>query len=85
MPLSVRLDPKTEQLVERLARQRRQTKSDVIRDAIAVLAPKKGAGSGPYDGVADLIGCARGGPTDLSIQTGDKFRRLLVSKQRARA
>jgi len=34
MPLSVRLDQKTESLVGRLARKRRQTKSEVMRDAI---------------------------------------------------
>jgi len=88
MPLSVRLDPKTEQLVERMARQRGQTKSEVIRDAIAALAPKvKDAGKddGPFERIADLIGCVRGGPKDLSHETGEKFRRLLASKVRVKA
>ncbi len=38
MPTSVRLDPKTESLVSRLARRRGQTKSEVIREALLALA-----------------------------------------------
>ena len=41
MPLSVRLDADTESLIGRLARKRRQTKSEVIRDAIGVLAKQE--------------------------------------------
>ncbi len=38
MPTSVRLGPKTESLVNRLARRRGQTKSGVIREALLALA-----------------------------------------------
>ena len=38
MPLTVRVDLKTERMLERLARQWGRTKSEVIRDAIGVLA-----------------------------------------------
>jgi predicted transcriptional regulator len=41
MPLSVRVDAATESLIGRLARKRRQTKSEVIRDAIDVLAKQE--------------------------------------------
>jgi hypothetical protein len=88
MPMSVRLDPKTKRLVERLAKQRRQTKSEVFREAIGTLARQaNGADRArrPYDDVKDLIGCVRGGPPDLSVRTGQKFRRLLVAKSKARA
>ena len=44
MPVSVRLDAKTERLVNRLARQRGQTKSEVIREAIKVLAGNEDGG-----------------------------------------
>ena len=87
MPLSVRLDTKTESLIGRLARKRRQTKSEVIRDAIGVLAKQeeKGAGKkGPYDLVAHLIGCVKGGPRNLSVRTGEKFRQMLVERSRER-
>ena len=46
MTLSVRLDAKTESLIGRLARRRRQSKSEVIRDAIGVLAKQEEKGTG---------------------------------------
>ena len=86
MSLSVRLDAATESLIARLARKRRQTKSEVIRDAIDVLSKQeKGAGrQRPYDRVAHLIGCVKGGPRDLSVNTGKKFREILVERARRR-
>jgi Arc/MetJ-type ribon-helix-helix transcriptional regulator len=44
MPLSVRLDARTDALIGRLARKRRQTKSEVIRDAIGALAKQEEQG-----------------------------------------
>ena len=41
MPSSVWLDARTESLIGRLARKRRQTKSEVIRDVIGVLSPSR--------------------------------------------
>lgn len=85
MPVSVRLDSKTESLIGRLARKRRQSKSEVIRDAIAVLAEKEengGENKRPYDRVAHLIGCVKGGPKDLSVDAGKKFRDMLVARTR---
>ena len=38
MPTSIRLDPRAERLLRQLARQRRQTKSEVIRAAIDAMA-----------------------------------------------
>ena len=87
MPVSVRLDTKTEELVARLARKKGRTKSEVIRQAILVLAESQDEGkkpARPYEAVAHLIGCARGGPRDLSEQTGEKFRRLLLKRGRER-
>ena len=87
MPVSVRLDPKTEELVARLARKKGRTKSEVIRQAIQVLAETQEEGKKPlrpYDAIAHLIGCARGGPRDLSEQTGQKFRHLLLKQGRPR-
>jgi hypothetical protein len=85
MPLSVRLDEKTESLIERLARKRRQTKSEVIRDAIGVLASQDETSGGqkrPYELVAHLIGCVKGGPRDLSERTGEKFHQMLTERRR---
>jgi Arc/MetJ-type ribon-helix-helix transcriptional regulator len=87
MGLSVRLDAKTESLVGRLARRRRQSKSEVIRDAIGVLAKqeeKSGGKKRPYDLVAHLIGCVKGGPRNLSVDAGKKFHDMLVERARKR-
>ena len=87
MPVSVRLDAKTESLIGRLARKRRQTKSEVIRDAIGVLADQEDKGAEkkrPYDLVAHLIGCVKGGPRNLSVDAGKKFHEMLVERSRKR-
>ena len=87
MALSVRLDQKTESLIGRLARRRQQTKSEVIRDAIGVLAKQEETGavkSRPYDLVAHLIGCVKGGPRDLSVDASKKVREMLVERARKR-
>ena len=87
MALSVRLDAKTEALIGRLARRRRQSKSEVIRDAIGVLAKQEEKGTEktrPYDLVAHLIGCVKGGPRNLSRDAGKKFHEMLVERARNR-
>jgi CRISPR/Cas system-associated endonuclease Cas3-HD len=87
MALSVRLDAKTESLLGRLARKRRQTKSEVIRDAIGELArqeEKSGEKKRPYELVAHLIGCIDSGGANLSRNTGEKFTKLLREKAHAR-
>jgi hypothetical protein len=87
MALSVRLDAKTESLVGRLARRRRQSKSAVIRDAIGVLAKQEEKGVGkkrPYDLVAHLIGCVDSGGARLSVKIGERFANLLRAKANGR-
>jgi predicted DNA-binding protein len=86
MATSVRLDLETERLLERLARTRRSSKSAVLRDAIHLLAkPESKAGEAtPYELALDLIGCVRGGPSDLSQRTGERFRRLLRERVKSR-
>ena len=85
MPLTVRVDQKTERLIQRLARKRGRSKSEVIRDAIGVLAKQiqgEEETERPYEAVRDLIGSIRGGPSDLSVRTGEHFRRKVHAKQR---
>lgn len=87
MPLTVRLDAKTEALLNRLVKRTGRTKSQVIRDAIRTFAASEnrtGAPKGPYEAIKHLIGIASGGPPDLSERTGEKFRELLL-KKRARS
>ena len=64
---------------------RGRTKSEVIRDAIGVLAKSVEAqeeAEHPYDKIRDLIGSAHGGPPALSIRTGETFRRALADRRR---
>ena len=86
MPISVRLDPKTERAVRSLARRTGRTRSQVIRDAIHRLATAESEtreGQVAFEIWKDAIGCAKGGPPDLSERTGDHFRSLLLAKRRA--
>lgn len=85
MPLTVRVDVKTERLIQRLARKRGRSKSEVIRDAIGVLARRiqeQEEAERPYETVRDLIGSVHGGPSDLSVRTGEQFRRMVHAKRR---
>jgi Arc/MetJ-type ribon-helix-helix transcriptional regulator len=84
MTTSVRLDPKTEKLLEKLARERTQSKSDVIRQAIESLAAeekRRGREGTLLDSISDLVGSVDGGRDDLSEQTGWRFRELLAKKR----
>ncbi len=85
MVISVRLDEQERRLVGRLARTLKKSRSDVIRAAIEALAEREHVdqtSSSPYDRVAHLIGCVKGGPPDLSERTGDRFKEALAKKAR---
>jgi len=87
MALSLRLDPETERLVNRLARTRGQTKSDVLREALRALAREQAAPrSGPtvYEAIAQHIGCFDSGGLSLSAKTGRRFAVLLAERKRER-
>ncbi|MGQ0538819.1 MAG: ribbon-helix-helix protein, CopG family [Gemmatimonadaceae bacterium] len=90
MTTSIRLDPKAERLLRRIAKQRGQTKSEVIRAAIDALARATAETSAAshrataYDRVAHVVGIATSNGAALSQQTGVKFRDLLAQRARAR-
>ncbi len=79
MPTSVRLDPETERALEQLARSRSVSKSEIVRQAIELLASQER--QAPFDRVADLLGCVQGGPPDLSEETGTRFRQRLADRK----
>ena len=82
MPTSIRLDPELEQALEALALQRGESKSELIRQAIRQLVSRERPT--PYERVADLVGCVSGGAEELSEQTGEGLRRILVERERNR-
>ena len=87
MATSIRLTPQLERLVTRGARRRKQTKSEVIRSVLSALAQEEKSqvpAATPYEAMKHLIGCASGGPPDLSQKTGAKLRVMLSRKQSAR-
>lgn len=86
MPFSVRLDPETEALIERLAKKHRQSRAWVVREAVAkyAVAERDATGQSAYEKLKPLIGSVKGGPPDLSEHTGRKFTELLLKKKAER-
>jgi predicted DNA-binding protein len=86
MPLSVRLDPGTEARVKRLAFRTGQSKSQVVREAIAVYAGDREQSvpaQSAYERLKHVIGVARGGADRLSEDTGAAFAALVRAKRHA--
>ena len=85
MTTSVRLDPESEAILERLATMQGRTKSDVLRDALHLAAAEASNQqniNGPASLVEDLIGCVDDAPPDLARNHKKKFREVLSSKKR---
>lgn len=81
---TVRLDVKTETALRRLTLRRGQTKSEVIRDAIARLAGEDEAQVTAAQRLQSFIGLVDSGGQQLSERTGQKLRELLEERRRAR-
>lgn len=82
--ITIRIDPKVRRAIERIARERAVTKSDVVRAALAQLAEAESnanANEPPQLARSRAVGCASGGPPDLSERTGAKFREQLVARR----
>ncbi|OFW03198.1 MAG: hypothetical protein A3I61_01490 [Acidobacteria bacterium RIFCSPLOWO2_02_FULL_68_18] len=87
MPLTVRLTPKTERALHALARRRRQTRSDIVREAIeyyTATADGDTQEERPYQMWADVIGLVRIGARNPDKTTGESFSTLVAGKARAR-
>lgn len=79
--ISVRLSADEERSVRRLAKRKRQTLSDVIRDAVAgMVKDDRKTVCRPYDDISDLIGSVTGLPSNLSEGSGDQFAAILQEK-----
>ena len=87
MPMTVRLSARTERAVNALARRRRQTRSDVVRDALEQYTAINGGDPGrgrPYDDWVDVLGVIRAGARDRGRTTGEQFTAIVREKARAR-
>ncbi len=83
MPVSVRLDRETEELLEKAARIMSKPKSKIMKESIKqycsqVVTRKK---MSPYELAKDLIGKEGSGRGDLSIR-GEEILRELFRKKR---
>jgi len=79
--ISVRLSADEERTVRRLAKRKKRTVSDVIRDAVAgIVENERKAISRPFDDISDLIGSVTGLSPNLSEGTGDQFAAILQEK-----
>jgi predicted DNA-binding protein len=83
-PLTLRLDPKTRQRLERIARRKQLSKSEIVRQAIDAWADRQEPIDSPYQMLADLIGTVRGGKANRSSNTGRRFAELLKRRRRRR-
>jgi len=82
---TVRLDTRLEAKLERLAKQRGQSKSDVIRDALERFAEEQETGgTSALERLRPFVGIADSGGRQLSEKTGQRFREMLLEKRRAR-
>jgi predicted DNA-binding protein len=79
--VSFRLDDRTRRAIERLARARRTTQSEVIREAIGTLVAGTEKTSSPYEAWEPVLGVAVGGPAELSEHTGRRFAALLRQRK----
>ena len=87
MPLTVRLSPKTERTLNALAKRRRLSRSDVVREALTRFAAEENGGnasSRPYDAWLDVIGAVSLGVRSPSRTTGEQFAALVRQRARTR-
>ncbi|MBI3049459.1 MAG: ribbon-helix-helix protein, CopG family [Acidobacteria bacterium] len=88
MALTVRLSPKTERALNALAKRRRQSRSDVVRDALtyyeALTAGRDRRAARPYDSWLDVIGVIDCGVRHPGRTTGEQLTDIVREKARAR-
>jgi len=87
VPLTVRLSPKSERALNALAKRRRLSRSDVVRDALTRYEADDGSGkpgSRPYDAWLDVIGAVSLGVRDPARTTGQQLTAILRHQVRAR-
>jgi hypothetical protein len=83
--IRVRLDPESEQALNRLVRETGKTKSEIVREALTRLPRKrssKKAAVRPYDLMKSGIGCVSSGDLNPSQRAGDKFYEILAEKKK---
>ena len=86
MALTVRLGPKTERALNALAKRKRLSRSDVVREALVRYGAEEGIDGGQdvHAAWVDVIGIVNLGVRDPTRTTGDQFTDVLRKQSRAR-
>ena len=86
MALTVRLGPRTERTLNALAKKKRLSRSDVVREALIRYGAEEAteAETDVHAAWLDVIGVVDLGVRDASRTTGDQFAALLRGRSRAR-
>jgi hypothetical protein len=84
--MNIRIDARAAALLERVARERGLSKSEVLRQALATLHDRRPRHTAvaPSVAVAHLIGSGDSGGMQLSKRTGERFARLLQENRKRR-
>jgi hypothetical protein len=83
-PLTLRLDAKTRKRIERIARRRQVSVSEVIRLAIAAWAEQQEPIAAPFEAIADLIGVVHGRMPGRSTRMGRRFSEILKKRRNSK-
>jgi Arc/MetJ-type ribon-helix-helix transcriptional regulator len=83
-PLTLRLDKETRRRITRIARRKRLSVSEVVRQAIEGWADHQEPLTSPFEAMQDLLGVVRGGNRKRSEQTGRRFAKLLKRRRSRR-
>ena len=78
-PITLRLDPELRRRVTRIAKRKRTTTSNVLREAIKTWVQREDSSETLYDQVADLIGSVHGGDPGRSTR---KLSEVLKARRR---
>ena len=88
MAFSLRLDPKTEAQIQRVAAATGKSKAAVVRDAVAHYVASRVEDVKParttLDRLRPYVGVISSGGAQLSTNTHEKFREALMKKHRGR-
>lgn len=82
--MSLRLAPELHRRIARMARQRGQSMSELVRElleAAAASAAREEQAPRLFDRIAHLAGCVQGGRSDLSRRTGETFKSILRERR----
>ena len=86
MAVTFRLDPKSRRALDALAKRKRLSRSEVVRDALAVYgAGQESPDAGPYEAWLDVIGAVSLGARDAARTTGDQFAAQVRDRRARRA